>query len=144
MSTGNPGRDRDAVRLPSSEGEWQARLTPQEFEVLRKKGTEHAFSGAYNDTRVPGTYVCTGCGQELFHSDAKFDSGTGWPSFFKAIRDDCVAELQDHFLGVVRTEVVCSRCEGHLGHVFEDGPEPTGLRYCLNSISLRLNEDGDA
>ena len=144
MSNGNPEGDQDAVDLPSSEGEWQARLTPQEFEVLRKRGTEHAFSGAYHDTKAPGTYVCAGCGQELFRSDAKFDSGTGWPSYFKPIHDDCVAEHQDHSHGTVRTEVVCSRCEGHLGHVFEDGPKPTGLRYCINSISLRLNEAGDA
>lgn len=144
MSMRELSDDQDAIDLPLSEREWQARLTPQEFEVIRKKGTEHAFSGAYHDTKAPGTYVCTGCGQELFQSDAKFDSGTGWPSFLKPIRDDCVAELQDHSLGMVRTEVVCSRCEGHLGHVFEDGPEPTGLRYCLNSISLRLHEAGDA
>ncbi len=144
MSDGNPGRDGDAAALPLSEAEWQARLTPQEYDVLRNKGTERAFTGAYNDTKAHGTYVCAGCGQQLFNSDTKFDSGTGWPSFFKTIRDDCVVEHQDDSNGMVRTEVVCSRCEGHLGHLFEDGPQPTHLRYCLNSISLHLNENGDA
>ena len=141
METENPASKQEAVDLATSEDDWKTRLTPEQFEVLRKKGTERAFSGEYDDTKTSGTYQCAGCGQELFHSDAKFDSGTGWPSFYDAIAADRVAAHQDTSGGMMRTEVVCSRCAGHLGHLFEDGPEPTGLRYCINSVSLRLIGD---
>ena len=143
METGNPASEPEAVDLANSEEEWKTRLTPEQFDVLRKHGTERAFSGEYHDTKTPGTYLCAGCGQELFHSDAKFDSGTGWPSFYEAIVDDHVTKHEDTSHGTTRTEVVCSRCAGHLGHVFDDGPEPTGLRYCMNSISLELKPDAD-
>ena len=141
MSTKGTAPEQDAAELPSSEEEWQGRLTPEQFEVLRRKGTERAFAGLYHDLKTQGTYVCAGCGQALFGSDAKFDSGTGWPSFYEAIVPDRVTTHQDTSHGMTRTEAICSRCAGHLGHVFEDGPEPTGLRYCINSVSLRLIED---
>ena len=105
---------------------------------MREKGTERAFTGKYCDTKTEGTYLCAGCGQALFASGTKFDSGTGWPSFSEAIDPGAVTEIVDSSLGMTRTEVVCSKCEGHLGHVFPDGPTPTGLRYCLNSVSLNL------
>jgi len=141
MDIVNPAKEQKHNESATSEEEWKSRLSPEEFEVLRKKGTERAFAGAYHDLKTPGTYACAGCGQELFHSDTKFDSGTGWPSFYDAIADDRVDSIQDTAHGMTRTEVVCSRCAGHLGHVFEDGPDPTGLRYCVNSASLRLNPD---
>ncbi len=141
MSTKGTAPEQDTAELPSSEEEWQARLTPEQFEVLRRKGTEPAIAGLYHDAKTQGTYVCAGCGQDLFGSDAKFDSGTGWPSFYAPVDDERVSTIEDGSHGMVRTEVVCSRCAGHLGHVFEDGPEPTGLRYCINSVSLRLSED---
>ena len=127
--------------IPETEEEWKERLTPEQYEVLRNKGTEGAFTGPYHDTKTSGTYVCAGCGQPLFRSDAKFDSGTGWPSYYEVFEDGNVAEHSDASHGMVRTEVECSRCRGHLGHVFEDGPQPTGLRYCINSISLDLIPD---
>ncbi len=141
MSTKGTAPEQDTTELPSSEEEWQTRLTPEQFTVLRRKGTEPAFAGAYHDTKTQGNYVCAGCGQALFGSDAKFDSGTGWPSFYAPVDDERVSTIKDGSHGMVRTEVVCSRCAGHLGHVFDDGPEPTGLRYCINSVSLRLSED---
>ena len=141
METENPASEPEAVDLANSEEEWKTRLTPEQFDVLRQHGTERAFSGEYHDTKTPGTYLCAGCGQELFHSDAKFDSGTGWPSFYEAMAADHVSPHQDSSHGMKRSEVVCSRCAGHLGHVFEDGPEPTGLRYCINSVSLRLKPE---
>jgi peptide-methionine (R)-S-oxide reductase len=123
-------------RVEKSEQEWREQLTPEEYEVLRNQGTERAFTGAYWDNKDDGMYRCKGCGQVLFRSDTKFDSGTGWPSFFEPADSDAVETRPDNSLFMRRTEVVCSRCGGHLGHLFDDGPGPTGLRYCLNSCSL--------
>lgn len=141
MSTEESAASRSGVDVPTSEEEWKARLSPEQFDVLRRQGTERAFAGAYHDAKTPGVYLCAGCGQELFRSETKFDSGTGWPSFYEPIHADSVVNRSDESGGMVRTEAVCSGCHGHLGHVFEDGPEPTGLRYCMNSISLNLRPD---
>jgi peptide-methionine (R)-S-oxide reductase len=126
--------------LPQSEAQWREKLTPEQFRVLRQKGTERAFTGEYWNTKTPGVYRCAGCGEPLFQSQAKFDSGCGWPSFFEPLDEQCIATDDDcsHFMQ--RTEVLCNRCGGHLGHVFDDGPHPTGLRYCINSASLQLDE----
>ena len=120
-----------------AEDVWRNRLSEDAYRVMREKGTERAFTGAYHDFKDPGTYACAGCGQILFGADAKFDSGTGWPSFSAPANDTAVAEDLDTGLGMHRTEVHCGNCGGHLGHVFPDGPAPTGLRYCVNSISLQ-------
>lgn len=116
--------------------QWRAKLTDLEYEVLRERGTERAFSGAYHDHKEEGVYRCAACGQVLYSSEDKFDSGTGWPSFTEAIRGEAVATRPDRRWGTVNTEVLCSRCGSHLGHIFEDGPEPTGLRHCINSVAL--------
>ncbi|WP_338867612.1 peptide-methionine (R)-S-oxide reductase MsrB [Myxococcus stipitatus] len=131
-------------KLTLSDAQWRERLTPEEYNVLRKHGTERPGSGCFLGTKTPGTYVCAGCGNPLFKSGTKFESGTGWPSFTQTVGPDAVAEIDDHSHGMTRTEVRCARCDGHLGHVFPDGPPPTGQRYCMNSVAMKHVPEGQA
>ncbi len=130
-------------KLRLSEDEWKRRLTPEEYRVLREHGTEAPWEGCFVGTKDQGTYVCAACGNPLFRSGEKFESGTGWPSFTRPVSEDAVAEHEDRSFGMNRTEVRCARCDSHLGHVFPDGPPPTGLRYCMNSVSMKHVPDGE-
>ena len=131
-----------ADKLRLSEDEWRRRLSPEEYQVLRQHGTESPWEGCFLGTHERGTYVCAACGNPLFRSGEKFESGTGWPSFTQPISDDALTEIEDRGYGMVRTEVRCARCDGHQGHVFPDGPPPTGLRYCINSVSMKHVPEG--
>jgi peptide-methionine (R)-S-oxide reductase len=135
-----PGKGKMIEKVVKTEEEWKQVLTPEQYNVLREKGTERAFTGALWNNHEKGTYVCAACGLPLFSSDTKFESGTGWPSFWRPIDSSHVEEHSDTSYGMRRVEVVCARCGGHLGHVFDDGPRPTGLRYCMNSVSLKFEQ----
>ena len=125
-------------KIEKTEADWKQQLTPEEYHVLREKGTEPAFTGDLYKVKDPGTYTCAGCGQPLFSSETKYESGSGWPSFYAPLSESAIKTQQDTSHGMVRTEALCSRCGGHLGHVFDDGPQPTGLRYCINSVSMKF------
>ena len=133
-----------ADKISKTEDEWMKQLTPEQFRICRLKGTERPFTGKYNDCKDDGTYRCTCCGAPLFDADTKYDSGSGWPSFYAPIDEGAVALEVDDSLGMRRVEVMCAKCDSHLGHVFEDGPAPTGLRYCMNSVSLKLDKTGNS
>ena len=131
----------DTKTLPKTDAEWREKLSPEQYRILRESGTERAFTGPFWNSKEHGLYRCAGCGSELFRSDTKFDSGCGWPSYFEAVSPDAVRELVDRSHGMVRTEIRCATCDGHLGHVFPDGPPPTGLRYCITGHAMTFEKE---